>query len=191
MRDRIRSAPVIERPWPHIEFEFLGVEQAERIARDWPVDGWSAIKHSDAVRPDGTSRRQFQPVGQAFPDIADELLSDELQAALVVKLGVTPQMLYPVALLIEDAPGYWIRLHPDSAGKVITCQAYFPTEPGHENQGVVLQDYLGHHTKQIAYTFNRAYAFKVTKNSWHRVRRCEGPRRSLQLIYYSTPNPKM
>jgi hypothetical protein len=188
----IRSAELIDRPWPHIEIDgFLSTAQAERIARDWPVDGWSAIEHSDAYRPDGTSRRQYQPVAEAFPDIADELLSDAVQTALVEKLDVTPQPLYPVALLIEDAPGYWIRLHPDSGGKVVTCQVYLPTEGGKENQGVVLQDRSGSVTKQIPYTFNRAYAFKVTKGSWHRVRRCEGPRRSIQLIYYSTPNPKM
>lgn len=111
------------------------------------------------------------------------MLSDETADAFRVRLDVYNGTLYPQALLVEDLPGYRIRRHTDCAGKVISSQVYLAEDDGHESQGVTLED------KQIPYRFNYGYAFKVTKGSWHRVMKSETRRRSIQLIYYSMPNP--
>jgi len=145
------------------------------------------LKHSDSKLPDGTSRRKYQPLAERFPAIAEALLDGEVLKAFRKRLNAIGE-LYPVAILVEDSPGYWIRKHTDCAGKVISAQCYFAEDDAHETQGVRLE---GKADKQIPYRFNHGYAFKVTSNSWHRVRPSETRRRSLQLIYYNTPNPKI
>lgn len=171
-------------PWPHLELdEFLKDAQ---VLKDWPIDNWKPVKHSDSRLADGTYRRKYQPVAIGFPVIAKQLLSDETKQFFCDAFNVS-QELYPVANLIEDAPGYWIRLHPDCDGKVITCQIYLADDDIHQTQGVILQTLNAKKVKQIPYLFNKGYAFKVSKSSWHRVRPCPSVRKSLQLIYYDTP----
>lgn len=181
------SGVVHDKPWPHLEFnEFLDQHYAEHVSTHWPVDGWQWLKHSDAVRPDGTSLRRYQNLRDAFPGLWCELLSPRGTNYLREKLGVDDGLLYPQALLVEDAPGYWIRKHTDCAGKVISAQCYFPDDGAPETQGVVLEP-----DWQIPYRFNYGYAFKVSGHSWHRVRPSPMRRRSLQLIYYDTPTPRI
>lgn len=148
------------------------------------MDGWNWLKHSDSVLPDGTSRRKYQPVADRFPAIAENLLSEEVSSAFKERLCIFRE-LHPVAILVEDSPGYWIRRHTDCAGKVISAQCYLAEDDAHEHQGVELEG------KQIPYRFNHGYAFKVTSGSWHRVRRSETGRRSIQLTYYNTKTPKL
>jgi len=134
------------------------------------------------VQPDGTSLRRCREFyAPGF---------NELGEALAERLGVTGT-LYPFAWLIEDSPGYRIRSHTDCAGKVITCQVYLAEDDCHEDHGVVLHTRDRKVRRQIPYRFNFGYAFKVTANSWHRVERATACRRSLQLIYYSVPNPNV
>jgi hypothetical protein len=120
---------------------------------------------------------------KCFPDVADRLKSAETRRAFSARLSVGEKALYPVALLVEDLPGYWIRRHTDCAGKVISAQCYLAEDDLHETQGACFEE------KQLPYLFNHGYAFKVTRDSWHRVRRSPKRRRSIQLIYYSTPEP--
>jgi hypothetical protein len=180
-------------PWPHAEFDaFLPPPMAARLLSHWPVDGFKWLKHSDIVQPDGTSLRRYQPVADAFPDIAQWLVSARLQAKMCELLDVDPeQPLYPQALLVEDLPGYRIRRHTDCAGKVISAQVYLGQDDAHETRGVILQTVNGERMKQIPYRFNHGYAFKVTGSSWHRVLKADTGRRSIQLIYYSTQNPRI
>ncbi len=173
---------LVAAPWPHLEFEqFLDPDHAARIAADWPTDGWQYLKHSDAVLPNGTSKRRWQPLAERFPDVADDVLWMErsLRAALRVE-----GELHQCAILVEDAPDYWIRKHTDCNGKVISAQVYFPDPGAPETQGVVLEP-----DHQIPYRMNYGYAFKVSSHSWHRVRRAPLRRRSLQVIYYDRPQP--
>lgn len=176
-----------EAPWPHLEIdEFLPPEIAQHIAENWPTQGWSWLKHSDVVRPDGTSLRRYQPLAQHFQAFTAQAISD-IEGCL--KSFFRPAVpIYPLALLVEDAPGYWIRRHTDCAGKVISAQCYFASPGDDESRGVKLE---GDKTKQIPYRFNHGYAFRVTKGSWHRVTRSSGVRKSLQLIYYDTPAPNL
>lgn len=189
---QIDAAALCDSPWPHLEFEqFLADDEARYIASRWPVTGYSWLRHSDIMKDDGTSLRRYQPLEHAFPQIAERLKSPELQRALIDRLGVEEAQIYPTALLVEDAHGYRIRRHTDCAGKVITCQVYLADDDSHLEQGVVLQDRSGERTKQIQYGFNRGYAFKVTDHSWHRVHRSQTVRKSIQLLYYSTPTPRI
>lgn len=182
--EQIEAACFFDKPWPHLEFyAFLPTEDAALIASQWPTAGYRWMRHSDIVKPDGTSLRRYQPLEQCFPEVSARLKAAETQQALRERLGVTATELYPVVLLVEDLPGYWIRRHTDCAGKVISAQCYLAEDDQHETQGVCFED------KQIPYLFNHGYAFKVTRGSWHRVRRSPTRRRSIQLIYYSTPEP--
>lgn len=170
-------------PWPHLEF-FDFLTDATEVVAGWPKDGWRWLRHSDVVRPDGTSLRRYQPVAERFPAVAAELFAreDELRIAFDVY-----GPLYPQALLIEDAPGYRIRRHTDCAGKVISAQVYL----GNDAEGVILQTRDGVLTKQIPYRVHHGYAFKVTDQSWHRVAVSKVVRRSIQLIFYDTPTPRI
>src|SRR5690349_710411 len=163
---QIEAARYCLKPWPHLEFdEFLAHDEAACIARSWPAQGFQWLRHSDIAKADGTSLRRVQPLSRAFGDIAERLCSSEVESALCHRLGVTAQPLYPIAQLVEDLPGYWIRRHTDCAGKVISAQVYLAEDDQHERQGACFED------KQMPYLFNHGYAFKVTKSSWHRVNR--------------------
>lgn len=185
LAESIRSASIESEPWPHIEFA-----NAFPDTPIWPTNGHRWLRHSDIAKPDGTSLRKYWFLAEMYPALAAELLSDDLQKVFKEKLGVIGD-LFPQALLIEDLPGYKIRRHTDCAGKVITCQIYFAEDSEHESQGVILQDRDGFVRKQIPYRFNHGYAFKVTTHSWHRVLESKTLRRSIQLIYYSMPNPRL
>lgn len=174
----------LDNPWPHIEFEeFLAPEIAQYFSDHWPASGWTWLKHSDVVQPDGTSLRKYQRLEDVFPGY------DHIRLGLSRFFDVSG--LYLQSLLIEDSPGYFIRRHTDCAGKVVSAQVYFPDKDAPETQGVILCDRLGGSAKQIPYRFNHGYAFKVTDHSWHKVAKAVTRRRSLQLIYYDTPNPKL
>lgn len=189
---QVEAAVFCESPWPHLDFDqFLADQDALYIASRWPETGYSWLRHSDILKDDGTALRRYQPLEQVFPEIAARLKSPELQQTLSDMLGVTETPIFPIALLVEDAPGYRIRRHTDCAGKVITCQVYLADDDSHLEQGVVLQDRASERTKQIPYAFNRGYAFKVTDHSWHRVHRSQTVRKSIQLLYYSTQNPRI
>jgi len=186
MGSGVEAARFCEKPWPHLEFdEFLRPEDAAHIASNWPVDGFQWLRHSDIAQADGTSLRRVQPLSRAFSDIAERLCSPEVEFALRRRLGVDMRTLYPIAQLVEDLPGYWIRRHTDCAGKVISAQVYLAEDDQHPTQGACFEE------KQMPYLFNHGYAFKVTNHSWHRVRRSATRRRSVQLIYYSIPNPRV
>lgn len=183
---KISSAPTHSEPWEHIEIaNFLDCNLGS-----WPVDGFKWMRHSDIAKPDGTSLRKYWLVENVSPELAQQLFSKELEQVFKEKFGVIGD-LYPQAFLIEDLPGYKIRRHTDCAGKVITCQIYFAEDDEHKEQGVILQDRDGFVRKQIPYAFNHGYAFKVTTHSWHRVLESKTRRRSIQLIYYNVPNPKI
>lgn len=185
MIEQINAAQFCEQPWPHLELaEFLAPADAMHIAQNWPSDGYTWLRHSDILKDDGTSLRKYQPLADAFPEIAARVTAESVQDAFKQRLGVFGE-LYPFALLVEDLPGYRIRRHTDCAGKVISAQCYLAEDGEPESQGVCLEG------KQIPYRFNHGYAFKVTRSSWHRVTKSAGRRRSVQLIYYNTPTPKL
>jgi len=171
------------RPWPHLRLEgILTADELERLAQ-WPTDGWQWLRHSDIVRPDGTSLRKWQMLDGRFPDIARRL--ESLEPTLREMLGVDAGRLYPHSILVEDLPGYRIRTHTDCDDKVITCQIYLAEDELHEQQGAVLK---GNGVDvQMPYLMNHGYAFKVGKNTWHRVNRSEAGRRSIQVLFYSRP----
>lgn len=182
----VSQANLCESPWEHLEFdEFLLPEHAECIAQNWPTTGFEWLRHSDIAKDDGTSLRKVQPVELRFPVIAIGLKAPSVMAALCTRLGVTKAPLYPMALLVEDLPGYRIRRHTDCAGKVVSSQVYLADRGADESLGVCFE------SKQIPYRFNHGYAFKVTKGSWHRVNKSGAVRKSIQLIYYDTPTPKL
>jgi len=191
LADRLRTASLIEDPWPHLELpQFLDDEDAREIASKWPTTGFSWLRHSDVAQPDGTSLRKIQHLSALFPEIDARIRSDAVKDEFSDALEVDGK-LYPICLLVEDLPGYKIRRHTDCAGKVITSQVYLADDESAHDRGVVLQTLDGKNWKRIPYSFNHGYAFKVTRCSWHRVAASSGVRKSLQLIYYDTPTPKL
>lgn len=168
-------------PWPHLRLEgVLTPDEVERLSH-WPTDGWEWLRHSDIVRPDGTSLRKWQRLDAGFPDIARRL--ESLEPVLRKMLAVEGE-LYPHTILVEDLPGYRIRTHTDCDYKVISGQIYLAEDECHEQQGAVLK---GNVDVQMPYLMNHGYAFKVGRNTWHRVNRSETGRRSIQIVFYSTP----
>jgi len=96
----------------------------------------------------------------------------------------------PQPCFMRDKQGYKIKPHPDSGGKIVTFQIYLPEDNSHENVGTIVNTRHGKEFKihkQFKFHRNTAYAFPVSKNSWHSVDTLSDgdfDRNSLMSIYY-------
>jgi hypothetical protein len=118
--------------------------------------------------------------------------------------GLLRIALHPRATLIRDLTGYWIAPHPDSRAKVITAQFYLARDRSQRDLGTTLYrrhlfdvrnlvtlKHLFEPVKHLEFLPNSAYAFPVTRTSWHgreALPSGEFPRDSLLLVYYLDPS---
>jgi len=184
-------------PWPHVCFEnLLPWDYYYTFLGNWPDlqdFNWHELVHPDQLRTDGTYGRKQQEVRAYFPELADTLQSEEFAHYVFNMLDYpAPDPSYPMALLIDDEPGYWIRPHPDTPTKIATMQIYLPETNEHPEMGTSMiaqrKDKAPH---RVPYLPNSGYAFKVSPHSWHEVEsgQCHHRRRSIQVIWYNSPNP--
>lgn len=162
---------LVSEPWRHLEIH-NALKDPQGALEAWPLDGWNK----------GRLYRKYRRIGPGL--LLDEL--SQLGSDWCNRLGVDAEELYRVALFVDDEAGYRIRPHTDIAEKVISGQIYLAEDSDHEDYGALL---LGDVPRQMPYRLNFGYAFARSEHTWHEVKACDGPRKSIQLIYYATPNP--
>jgi hypothetical protein len=176
------------------------------------------LKHSDAVRKDGTSTRLrmylYPELLNHLPEeqrsmwlpLAEALCSPELELAFkrkfrgaleerfkkpVEKIGV-----YPIPILLCDLPGYRIGIHSDVATKAITVQFYLPDNTSQRHVGTIFHEAKtgdgAERTTQMAFMPSSGYAFPVSlRKSWHSaatVSEADGERATMMVTYYVADN---
>lgn len=111
---------------------------------------------------------------------------------------------FPNPALIRDLGGYEIRPHPDSPSKIVTMQLYLPRDDSQSDLGTALYRLrllklknlvslrnAFEKVKQFPFKPNSAYAFAVTKTTWHGrelVALASEARNSIMNIYYDAPD---
>ena len=176
-------------PWRHIEIENALPDAAiADLCKRWPHDGWRELEHPDQLMDDGHYRRRQQPLVRCFPALG-WLASDEFRNDLFRWLQADAIECWPQALLIDDAPGYWIRPHPDAVTKILTLQIYLPDDGEHPEMGTTLMREDGSEPHTLAFVPNYGYAFRVAPHTWHAVSPCAHRRKSLQVTWYDSPDP--
>ena len=209
------------RPFDHIYMEdVLGPETYAALLEAMPDrQFYHYLKHSDAVRKDGTSTRLrmylYPELLSRLPEaqrsvwlpLAEALCSRELELAFkrkfrgaleerfskpAEKIGV-----YPVPILLRDQPGYRIGIHSDVATKAVTVQFYLPGDSLQRHVGTIFHEARtgegAERTTQMAFMPSSGYAFPVSlRKSWHSaapVSEADGERVSLMVTYYVADNP--
>jgi len=161
--------------------------------------------------------RLHDTMSQFWREVASALTSRELQDGLVTRFaldlmrrfrtdlsGLRRLALHPRATLIRDLTGYWIAPHPDSRAKAITMQFYLARDHSQRDLGTTLYrrrlfdvrnlvtlKHLFEPVKRLVFLPNTAYAFPVTRHSWHGREALppgEDARESLLLVYYLDPS---
>jgi len=218
----VERAPLRDTPFDHIRLEdvFPAGFYGELLERFPAGTVFHPLHHHDALRPDGTSRRQrlyLYPESlwrlpraqrQIWQRIAAALCAPALELAFKRKFRAALEdrfqqpaegiPLYPVPILVRDLPGYRIGVHADAPIKAITVQFYLPRDGSQMHLGTVF------HTDRNADGSDRpmtmpflpasGYAFAVRrKESWHSVpatTAADGERRSIMLTYYVDQEPR-
>ena len=180
-----------------------GVGEVQSCRYIYPLDD------RNLARLDGTTREFWCAVASALTsrELQDHLISrfapDLMRRFRTDRSGLQHLALYPRATLIRDLTGYWIAPHPDSRAKVITMQFYLARDQSQRDLGTTLYrrrlfdvrnlvtlKHLFEPVKRLEFLPNTAYAFPVTRSSWHGREALppgEHPRDSLLLVYYLDP----
>lgn len=172
---------------------------------------YGEIRHEDAILPDGTSARrklELRPARlrrlptrqrEVLSAVASAFSSPVVEAAFrsafresLAKRFKDPDAVKfkPAVMLLRDLGGYKISVHTDSFRKAITTQYYLPTDDSQIHLGTSLHTGEGEgHSKFKTLEFlpNTGYAFPVSSESWHSVKKMDSadrPRNSLMVIYY-------
>jgi len=197
----VRSA-LMSQPFPFLEFYELArgdrfAELRTRWMRDLPREepGWNMLWHPDQQQPDGTFGRLQRDVEDLDEDLAETLKSDAFRKIVFDRVETPiPEECYPFALLVDDAPGYWIRKHPDTSQKIVTFQWYFGQGSDPDTMGTrMCHGYREEYDYQVPWVPNCGFAFRVSPESVHEVRQgqCPRQRRSIQVIWYRVSNPSI
>lgn len=177
------------------------------------------LKHSDAVRKDGTSTRLrmylYPELLDRLPEqqrrvwvpVAETLCSVELELAFKRKFrsaleerfnkSVEEIGMYPIPILLRDQPGYRIGIHSDVPTKAITVQYYLPSDEAQRHVGTIFHEgKTGEEAErltQMAFMPAAGYAFPVSlTKSWHSaatVSEADGERVTMMVTYYVADGP--
>ncbi len=211
----IGAAAVSRDPFVHIRLHDAFPESfyAEMLARLPANRSYSELKHADAMQSDGRSARlQFAfsarelaalepPARQFWSEVRAMLTDRRVETAL--RRALAPGLrqrfadkadrvpLRPVPTLVRDLDGYRIGVHTDIFQKAITCQFYLPEDTSRPGLGTTFcrrgADGRPREAMTLPFVPRSGYAFAVTKDSLHEVRRLDlggRPRNSLMLTYY-------
>lgn len=177
------------------------------------------LKHSDAVKKDGTSTRLRMYL---YPELLDELPEGKRAAWLpIAKALCSPALelafkrkfrraleerfrkpaeeigMYPVPILLRDQPGYRIGIHSDVSSKAVTVQFYLPRDRSQEHVGTIFHEgkkgEAAERTTQMPFVPSSGYAFPVSlTRSWHSaatVSEKDGERVTMMVTYYVAESP--
>jgi len=201
-------------PFLHYQFRPFSDELYTTILKHLPEDRFFVeLRHSDAIRPDGTSSRLVLPLqkkmmsklnpeqrdfwseldaimcARELRDIFKGRLEPELRRRFKCSLDQVPAI--PRLMLIRDFPSYKINIHPDIEWKTITTQYYLPWDDSQRHLGtsIYMRQPDGHfvETHKMDFLPGNAYCFAVSGQSWHAVEsvgEIPRPRNSMMLIYF-------
>jgi hypothetical protein len=177
------------------------------------------LKHSDAVRKDGTSTRLrmylYPELLKRLPEqqqrvwmpVAEALCSAELELAFKRKFRSALEErfnksaeeigIYPIPILLRDQPGYRIGIHSDVPTKAITVQFYLPSDESQRHIGTIFHEGKtgegAARATQMAFMPATGYAFPVSlAKSWHSaatVSETDGERVTMMVTYYVADGP--
>ena len=213
---RVEESALESTPFPHIYLEnlFPPAYYSSLLDHLPATRCYRELRHRDAMQPDGHSaRRKFYLFPEHVALLPEEqrhlwlplsraLRSRRLQdavkrkfrAALERRFGRSIDRLsfYPVAMLLQDLPGYRIGIHGDSLRKALTVQLYLPRDDSQMHLGTVLHESrdgsAADRLKRLPFAPATGYALPVLYHeSWHSVVRTgpgDGVRNSLMLTYY-------
>lgn len=210
--ERIAAARIETTPCDNIYIEdaLPAALYREMMGRLPPDEALDYLDHPDAIRPDGRRTRKLldltEESGSRLPEedrtfwrrMAEALSSQDLLQAMIAKFrktlderfaGPLPEMV-AVPLFYRDYPGYFIRIHPDSPGKLMTLQFYLPADESQMHLGTTFhrRTETGFEAiKTNAFRPNSAYAFVRTDESWHSVKELapyEDIRNTIALTVY-------
>jgi hypothetical protein len=217
----VDRAELRHQPFDHIYMEgVLEPEIYQALLTDMPDRRfYHYLKHSDAVRKDGTSTRLRmylypellgrlpEDERRAWLPVAHALCSPELEAAFKRKFRSTLEerfrkpvekiAMYPIPILLLDQPGYRIGVHSDVPTKAITVQFYLPRDDSQRQIGTIFHEAKtgagAERTTQMAFMPASGYAFPVSlTKSWHSaatVTEADGERASMMVTYYVAESP--
>ena len=220
MAAAVERAKLRKEPFDHIYMEgvFDPASYDELLAALPDRRFYHELKHSDALRKDGTStrlrmylfpelvkrlpeqqRRVWMPIARALRSRRLEAaFKDRFRAALeerfrkpVEKIG-----LFPIPILLLDQPGYRIGIHADKNTKAITVQFYLPRDESQEGIGTIFHEgeigEAADRTTQMKFMPASGYAFPVSlTKSWHSAAtttQSDGERVSMMVTYYIADN---
>jgi hypothetical protein len=201
-------------PYLHYQFRPFSHELYAEILRQLPDNSaYTELRHGDAIRPDGTSARLVLPFRNdmmkgltsdqkefwnhlksvmcsvEIKEMFLERLEPELFKRFNCPLNEVPAI--PKLMLMRDLAQYKINIHHDIEWKTITTQYYLPEDESQRNLGTGIykryDDGKFVETHKMDFSPGNAYAFAVSKTSWHGVRpvgEIAKPRNSLMLIYF-------
>lgn len=208
-------------PFDHIYMEdVLEPERYETLLAAMPDHRfYHFLRHSDAVKKDGTSTRLrmylYPELLDAFPEgqrdawlpIAKALCSPALELAFKRKFRRALEErfrkpaeeigMYPVPILLRDQPGYRIGIHSDVSSKAITVQFYLPRDRLQKHLGTIFHEgkkgEAAERTTQMPFVPSSGYAFPVSRTrSWHSaatVSEEDGERVTMMVTYYVAERP--
>lgn len=211
----VESATLSPDPFFHIRLQNVFPEPLYReMLALLPEDRhYNELQHRDAMQSDGHSARlKFDFSARELADldprrrklwseVRSALMDRRLETAMRTALGPALESrfgakkenihLRPIPTLIRDLSGYRIGVHTDIFQKAITSQFYLPEDDSRPELGTTFcrRDDDGKPTPSMTLPFlpRTGYAFAVTKDSLHEVRRLDlddRPRNSLMLTYY-------
>ena len=176
--DRIRAAPVQDRPYPFFTVEgAIDPRCADSVAEDFP-----AIDRAGVVNPSDTSP------GPAFARLLDELHGDDFRAVIAEKFEVPLDGLDIKVNLRGRARRTDGNIHTDTPTKAVTVLLYFNRDEEASDTGLRILNSssdLDDYAAEVPPLLGNMLAFKVTPDCWHGHKPFEGERRSLQLNYLS------
>lgn len=208
-------------PFDHVYMEdVLDRASYEALVAAMPVRRfYHYLKHSDAVKKDGTSTRLRMYL---YPELLDGLPENQRDAWLPIARALCSPALelafkrkfrkaleerfrkpaekigmYPVPILLRDQPGYRIGIHSDVSSKAITVQFYLPRDRSQKHIGTIFHEGkkgdAADRTTQMPFMPSSGYAFPVAlKRSWHSaatVSEEDGERVTMMVTYYVAENP--
>ena len=213
---RVEESALESAPFPHVYLENIFPPAYYSSLLDYlpATPYYRELRHRDAMQSDGHSaRRKFYlypehivrlPAAQRhfWLELSRALRSRRLQDAFKRKFrraleqrfgrSVDRLSFYPVAMLLQDLPGYRIGIHGDSLRKALTVQLYLPRDHSQRHLGTVLHESrdgsAAEKIKRLPFSPASGYALPVLYHeSWHSVVRTgpgDGVRNSIMLTYY-------
>jgi len=131
------------------------------------------------------------------------LYAPSVKLALFTKFRISKKPMSRDFRVQSDMSGFSIGTHPDNRKKILTFQLYIPQDQNDENSvytyGTCLHTQEHHKNrnkidghapceKKMAFLANSAYAFPVTRSSFHsveKVAKTKGVRKTVMLNWYS------